>query len=604
MKKKLLPLQTQLLRLLIIFVIATISLILWSMYDYKRIQEENLDSYLELYSNQLAQSTRQAYTSYENIAYSIAYNTIVQEYIQETNGKERYDAYNQVYNLLTNTSKLNPNLADIAVISHSGNSFSLTESPSLYTKYNDAVTSPSYAFQSMGTITIRKTDCHVFSMPVHLQEMTGQNTYLGTVFLSINTQRMFSASLDPESNSMPEIFLVDEYGKLIHGNQALFSGLPEVTGNQATDITINNTHYAARRYSISESGTQLYVLFDTAQYTKASSAVTLRLSVGIATMMLLIMITFVIICFPLSDSLRQLTHVMQEITAGEQKTIRKGIDLTNIRFGSTEIRDIYNAFNEMLLEINNLNHTIFNTYTKMYEMEMNNRQTEIAFLRSQINPHFLYNTLTAICGMSAAGMNDKIIDVTNALSRIFRYSIQGSDMVSLSDELDIIKAYLMIQSCRFEDRFGIQYIIGSDTLTCQIPKMIIQPLVENAIVHGLEPSLKRGKLIIRTSLDSKKEKLIISVMDTGVGMPKDKMLALRETLQESARKKSGNIPEHLRAFDDQNHNSIGIFNVNSRIVLYYGEEYALKLESWEGAGTNIQICIPCNLPDETAVPEN
>ncbi len=596
MKKKLLPLQTQLLRLLFMLVVCTLSIILWSIYDYIKIQEDNLDSYLELYSNQLAQSTRQAYTSYENIAYSVAYNTIVQEYIQQTDGKERYEAYQQVYNLLNNTSKLNPNLADIAIISDNGNSISLTESPSLYTKYEDAVASPSYAFQSMGTITLRKTNCHVLSLPVHLQELTGQSKYLGTVFLAINSHRMFSASLTPDISGTPEIFLVDEYGNLIYGNPALFSGLSDISDGISTEVTINRIHYAARRYSVSESGSQLYVLFNTAQYTQASNAVTLRLSLGISAVMLLMIGSFIVICFPLSHSLRQLTHVMQDITAGEQKTIRKGIDLTNIHFGSSEIRDIYNAFNEMLQEINNLNHTIFNTYTKMYELEMNNRQTEIAFLRSQINPHFLYNTLTTICGMSAAGMNDKIIDVTNALSQIFRYSIQGSDMVSLADELDIIKAYLMIQCCRFEDRFAIQYIIGNDTLSCQIPKMIIQPLVENAIVHGLEPSLKRGKLIIRTALDLKKEHLTISIMDTGVGMPKDKMLSLRSTLQEAAHKKGGNVPEHLRTFDAQNHDSIGIFNVNSRIVLYYGEEYALKLESWEGAGTNIQISIPCHFP--------
>lgn len=597
MNKTLYPLQKQLLRLLFIFVTCVIGIIVWSVVDYTKIQQENLDNYLELYSDQLAQTTRQSYTSYENIAYSVAYNTIVQNYIQQTDANERFESYQQVYNLLNNTSKLNSNLADIAVISSTGNSISLTDSPTLYARYEDAVSSPSYAFQSMGTITLRKTDCHVLSMPVHLQEITGQSRYIGTVFLSINTKRTFSSGLTTETGSTPEILLVDEYGTLIYGNSSLFSQLPDIPSNISTDITINKTRYAARRYPVNESGSQLYVLFDSSQYTQASTMVTLRLSLGIGTVMLLILISFIIICFPVSRSLRQLTYVMQEITAGEQKTIRQGVDLTAVHFGCSEIRDIYSAFNEMLSEINNLNHTIFNTYTKMYELEMNNRQTEIAFLRSQINPHFLYNTLTTICGMSAAGMNDQIIDVTNALSRIFRYSIQGSDMVSLSDELDIIRAYLMIQSCRFDDRFGIQYNIKEETLNCEIPKMIIQPLVENAIVHGLEPSLKRGKLIIGASLDAPKKHLIISIMDTGVGMPKERLLDLRNALQKTARKKGENIPQNLYNFDAHHHDSIGIFNVNSRIVLYYGEEYALKLESWEGAGTNIQIRIPCQLPN-------
>ena len=89
-------------------------------------------------------------------------------------------------------------------------------------------------------------------------------------------------------------------------------------------------------------------------------------------------------------------------------------------------------------------------------------------------------------------------------------------MVSFSEELDIVRSYVMIQSCRFEDRFSVEYQIQENTLNCQIPKMIIQPLVENAIVHGLEPSLKSGRLIISTSLDTKKNLLTISVMDTDV----------------------------------------------------------------------------------------
>lgn len=94
----------------------------------------------------------------------------------------------------------------------------------------------------------------------------------------------------------------------------------------------------------------------------------------------------------------------------------------------------------MLIKTEELNHTIFDSYTRMYELEANNRKTEIAFLRSQINPHFLYNTLTMICGMAAEGMTDKIILVTGALSQIFRYSIKGNDMVPLREELEIVKS--------------------------------------------------------------------------------------------------------------------------------------------------------------------
>lgn len=569
-KKKLRPLQKQLVHLLLIFVICVLSIIVWSISDYIKLQNKNLENTLELYAGHLAQTARQSYTSYENIAYSVAYNTLVQDYIQENDSVKRYEAYQQVYNLLSNTSKLNSYLADIAIISSDGNSISLTASPSLYDCYEDVLSTPSYAFCSMGTLNIRGTNCHILSMPVHKLSSSGRSRYLGTVFLAINSEHFFAASIADERNeNIPEVLLVDESGRTVYGDESLLPDLIDHTDNTVFRVTAEDKVYEARMYTISESGSRLYVLFDTSYYTTASVQIAVRLGIGILVAMFFVLICFVHVCFPVSTSLRNLTGVMEHITEGGQSAIKKGIDLTNIRYSCSEIQDIYKAFREM-----------------------NNRQTEIAFLRSQINPHFLYNTLTTICGMAASNMNDQIINVTSALSQIFRYSIRGGDMVSLSEELDIIRSYVMIQSCRFEDRFSVEYQIQENTLNCQIPKMIIQPLVENAIVHGLEPSLKPGRLIISTSLDTKKNLLTISVMDTGVGMSAQKLQQLKTLLKESMQNKSNNAQTNIQAFDAKAHDSIGIFNVNSRIVLYYGEQYALKLDSWEGFGTNMQICIP------------
>ena len=142
---------------------------------------------------------------------------------------------------------------------------------------------------------------------------------------------------------------------------------------------------------------------------------------------------------PLISSLNELTQFMKKITEGERKAAKEGITIKQGMFGCLEITNISDAFNEMLRETNRLNYTIFKTYTEMYELEMNNRNTEIAFLRSQINPHFLYNTLTAICGMASAGMTDEIISVTNALSQIFRSSIKGSDTETVPKHMETVK---------------------------------------------------------------------------------------------------------------------------------------------------------------------
>lgn len=239
-------------------------------------------------------------------------------------------------------------------------------------------------------------------------------------------------------------------------------------------------------YSIPGIEHTLYVLIDKSQITRQVARISGRQLLVMCAITFLALLFLFLLYRPLIRSLKQLTDFMNTISSGDRRAMKEGAVIHQGLIGSKEISEISTAFNDMLIETEKLNHTIFDTYTRMYELENNNRKTEIAFLRSQINPHFLYNTLTMICGLAAEGMDDKIISVTGALSRIFRYSIKGSDMVTLEEEMSIVRSYLMIQKERFEDRFTVRYEFSEDSHDCLIPKMVIQPLVENAIVHGLE----------------------------------------------------------------------------------------------------------------------
>ena len=245
----------------------------------------------------------------------------------------------------------------------------------------------------------------------------------------------------------------------------------------------------------------------------------------------------------------------------------------------------------MLDEINRLNTNIFMNYTKLYEMEMIQKNRN-CFLRSQINPHFLYNTFSVICGMAAENQMQGVIDITQSLSQIFRYSICGDDIVTLEQELEVVKSYLLIQTSRFEDRFTVEFDCAKETLSALIPKMIIQPLVENAIVHGLEKSLKKGKLQIGSRINKDENALVIWIYDTGVGMPAEMLESIRRNLK---RKADHLITEHQKEREllpETKKESIGLCNVNRRIALYFGESHGLHIDSEENVGTNIQIKIP------------
>ena len=194
--------------------------------------------------------------------------------------------------------------------------------------------------------------------------------------------------------------------------------------------------------------------------------------------------------------------------------------------------------------------------------------------------------------MSAEGMNDKVISVTGALSQIFRYSIKGGEMVTLAEEMEIVRSYLFIQKERFDNRFTIRYEFSQDSYACLIPKMVIQPLVENAIVHGLEKSLKPGELLIGAGRNPEHGYLAIWIFDTGVGMPPDKLEELRRAVSQPVKRRDQDAASNLARLDAMSHDSIGILNVNSRMVLYYGANYTLVIDSDEGVGTNIQVRVP------------
>lgn len=290
---------------------------------------------------------------------------------------------------------------------------------------------------------------------------------------------------------------------------------------------------------------------------------------------------FFLLYRPLVSSLKQLKKHMQSLASGDRQQVKGPVRLHQGRISFRETEE---------LEL--LSQTVFDTHTRMYELESSNRLTEIAFLRSQAIPHILHNTLTTICGMAAEGMTDKIISVASALSQIFRYSIKGSDLVTLREEIEIVKSYVMIQKERFGERFTVRYTFLDDSEDCLIPRMIIQPLVENAIVHGIESALHPCELIIGAGHNPEHGYLAIWVYDNGVGMSREKLEELQAELAAVPGSAAGEANFQTQKPRSGTRGSIGLKNVNTRMILYYGTDYSLLIDSEENKGTNIQLRVP------------
>lgn len=239
--------------------------------------------------------------------------------------------------------------------------------------------------------------------------------------------------------------------------------------------------------------------------------------------------------------------------------------------GDDEVGRLSRRFNLMVNRIRELMGQI------IVEQE-SKRRSELEVLQSQIHPHFLYNTLNSVVRMVGTGKNEDVITMITSLSKFFRISLsKGKHIIPLTDELEHIRNYLIIQKIRYKNKFEFELRVGEELESLQTLKLILQPIVENAIYHGIEPSADQGLIVIRAErMDGK---LLLQVLDNGVGMSADKTARL---LSEAA--------------------GIGLRNVHERIRLHFGDDYGVQIESELEEGTTVSLWLPCLKEEEPHEP--
>lgn len=251
---------------------------------------------------------------------------------------------------------------------------------------------------------------------------------------------------------------------------------------------------------------------------------------------------------------------------------------TNFNFQTKESDPFFPMFSDLNILFENIKTLML----RESNAQLIKKQAELDALQSQINPHFLYNTLDAIRGQAIEyGLQD-IELMTRALSRLFRYSISNhSTLVTLREELENVDNYLFIQHLRFNNKFLKTSHIDEDALGYKVPKLIIQPIVENAIYHGLEMKIGQGQIDISAHLT--KTRLVISIRDDGLGISEDKLKELNASLAEGITQVDPSRSKN---------SSVGLRNVNARIRLTYGKEFGISIYSTKNIGTDVQLSLP------------
>ncbi|QGH34019.1 HAMP domain-containing protein [Gracilibacillus salitolerans] len=240
--------------------------------------------------------------------------------------------------------------------------------------------------------------------------------------------------------------------------------------------------------------------------------------------------------------------------------------------GEDEIATLGHSFNQMISKIRSLLDLSIEEQKKL-------KAAEFRTMQAQINPHFLYNTLDTIVWLAEAKQHESVIDITKALSQYSRISLnKGKDWITIADEMSHIDSYLYIQQTRYEDILDVTVDVDQDLYRYHILKLLLQPIVENAIYHGIKNKRGMGFLRIIGTLEDE-DKIRFEVIDNGIGMDEARLQKVRNHLI------SGEVVPDSK-------NGFGLINVQQRIQLYYGKDYGLKINSWKGSGTRVTITIP------------
>ena len=233
--------------------------------------------------------------------------------------------------------------------------------------------------------------------------------------------------------------------------------------------------------------------------------------------------------------------------------------------GTREVQELSNSFGHMVLRIQRLMSTV-------REEEVNLRKTELKALQAQINPHFLYNTLDSIAWMCEQGRNADAVKMVHALARLFRISIsKGHELIPIAKEIEHAESYLQIQKYRYKNQFTYEFDVDPECLSYYCNKITLQPIIENAINHGLDLLVEEGRIDVKVCQDG--GDIVFYVQDNGVGMSDEQ---IRTIMQHGPTDRTG----------------IGIKNVNDRLKIYFGRNYGLHITSEPDVGTCVEIRMP------------
>ena len=283
------------------------------------------------------------------------------------------------------------------------------------------------------------------------------------------------------------------------------------------------------------------------------------IAVGVVVLILLIGLYSVRVTRRITGPIGVLSRKAQQFGSGD-------FTPTPVDTHITELQTLDTGFNDMARRVDAL-------MSRQIEDQRSLHRAELELLQAQINPHFLYNTLDSIAILAESDRGEDVVTMVTSLSTFFRNSLnKGQDVLTLRTECQQVKSYLEIQQIRYSDILRYEISIPEELMDCVVPKLILQPLVENALYHGIKNRRGMGTIIVTG--EEHEGDLLLKVMDNGAGMDEEQVRILQSGIYEDK------------------HTGLGLVNVHKRIRLYCGEGYGLSFESSVGKGSTVSVLLP------------
>lgn len=412
------------------------------------------------------------------------------------------------------------------------------------------------------------------SREVHNFYGTGNSD--GVVFIDLNYSAISELCDKNSIGDKGYVFILDQDGNIVYhpSQQQLYNELQteniDIVMNADTDTVVTGTGDDEKIYTFSRSETTGWTVvgcMNMAELLKDSREAN---KIYMLTAIVLVVIAMLLSSFiskSITLPIQKLRNSMERVQEGDFKAADIVIPAEN------EIGSLTTSFNVMTHKIEDL------MAQNVHEQELK-RKSELKALQSQINPHFLYNTLDSIIWMAEGKKNEDVVVMTASLARLLRQSISNEDeTVSIIQEIQYIKSYLTIQKMRYKDKLEYEIDVDSSIYSVHIVKLVLQPIIENAIYHGLKYKDSKGMIWVKGHQDGRNA--VIEIKDDGVGMDE-------ETLAHIFEKHKVNYHS----------NGVGVYNIQKRLSLYYGKEYGLRYESEKGKGTTVTVVIPMDQEEQ------